>query len=155
MSAMQRYRLNAMMKNNSQAIYEVERYLEEEPDNVQFQVFRLQLYEQTKQPSEKMIKAYSALLHFDPRNWMLMNNLAWHLCISGGDLDHAERLSRQTIMAEPSNPTFLDTYAWILYKKGEYHTAFEYIRIALEKATSEAKKEITEHYKAILKQLEL
>jgi Tfp pilus assembly protein PilF len=155
MSAMQRYRLNAMMKNNSQAIYEVERYLEEEPDNVQFQVFRLQLYEQTKQPSEKMIKAYSALLHFDPRNWMLMNNLAWHLCISDGDLDHAERLSRQTIMAEPSNPTFLDTYAWILYKKGEYHTAFEYIRIALEKATSEAKKEITEHYKAILKQLEL
>jgi tetratricopeptide (TPR) repeat protein len=155
MSAMQRYRLNAMMKNNTQAIYEVERYLEEEPDNVQFQVFRLQLYEQTGQPSAKMIEAYSALLHFDPRNWMLMNNLAWHLCISGGDLDRAERLSRQTIMAEPSNPTFLDTYAWILYQKGEYHTAFEYIRIALEKATSEAKKEITEHYKAILKKLEL
>jgi Tfp pilus assembly protein PilF len=101
-----------------------------------------------------MIEAYSALLHFDPRNWMLMNNLAWHLCISGGDLDRAERLSRQTIMAEPSNPTFLDTYAWILYNKGEYHTAFEYIRIALEKATLEAKKEITEHYNAILKKLE-
>ena len=155
MSAMQRYRLNAMMKNNSQAIYEVERYLDEEPDNVQFQVFRLQLYEETKQPSEKMIEAYSALLRFDPRNWMLMNNLAWHLCISGGDLDRAEHLSRQTIMAEPSNPTFLDTYAWILYKKGEYHTAFEYIRIALEKAKAEAKEEITEHYKAILKKLEL
>ena len=157
MSAMQRYRLNAMMKNNSQAIYEVERYLEEEPDNMQFQVFRLQLYEQTQQPSEKMIEAYSALLRFDPRNWMLMNNLAWHLCISGGDLERAERLSRQTIMAEPSNPTFLDTYAWILYNKGEYHTAFEYIRIALEKVDDEekAKKEITEHYKAILKKLEL
>lgn len=155
MSAMQRYRLNAIMKNNSQAIYEVERFLEEEPDNVQFQVFRLQLYEQTGQPSKKMIEAYSALLQFDPRNWMLMNNLAWHLCISGGDLERAEYLSRQTIMAEPSNPTFLDTYAWILYNKGEYHTAFEYIRIALEKATLEAKKEITEHYNAILKKLEL
>ena len=155
MSAMQRYRLNAIMKNNSQAIYEVERFLEEEPDNVQFQVFRLQLYEQTGQPSKKMIEVYSALLQFDPRNWMLMNNLAWHLCISGGDLERAEYLSRQTIMAEPSNPTFLDTYAWILYNKGEYHTAFEYIRIALEKATLEAKKEITEHYNAILKKLEL
>ncbi len=155
MSAMQRYRLNAIMKNNSQAIYEVERFLEEEPDNVQFQVFRLQLYEQTGQPSKKMIEVYSALLQFDPRNWMLMNNLAWHLCISGGDLERAEYLSRQTIMAEPSNPTFLDTYAWILYNKGEYHTAFEYIRIALEKATQEAKKEITEHYNAILKKLEL
>ena len=38
MSAMQRYRLNAMMKNNKQAIYEVERFLEEEPDNMQFRL---------------------------------------------------------------------------------------------------------------------
>lgn len=53
MSAMQRYRLNALMKNSKQAIYEVERYLEENPDNVQFLVFRAQLYEQTHQPAEK------------------------------------------------------------------------------------------------------
>ena len=155
MSAMQRYRLNAMLQNNVQAIYEVERYLEEEPDNVQFQVFRLQLYEQTHQPSEKMIQAYTALLRFDPRNLMLMNNLAWHLCISGGDLLQAEQLSRKTIMADPSNPTYLDTYAWILYNKSEYQNAFIYIQSALEKASPEAKKEITEHYKAILKKLEL
>ena len=155
MSAMQRYRLNAMLQNNVQAIYEVERYLEEEPDNVQFQVFRLQLYEQTHQPSEKMIQAYTALLRFDPRNLMLMNNLAWHLCISGGDLHQAEQLSRKTIMADPSNPTYLDTYAWILYNKSEYQNAFIYIQSALEKASPEAKQEITEHYKAILKKLEL
>ena len=155
MSAMQRYRLNAMLQNSNQAIYEVERYLAEEPDNVQFQVFRLQLYEQTKQPSEKMIEAYTALLRFEPRNWMLMNNLAWHLCISGGDLDKAEQLSRQTIMADPLNPTYLDTYAWILYLKGDYKAAFTYIQSAMEKAPLEAKKEITEHYKAILKKLEL
>ena len=150
---MQRYRLNAMMKNNSQAIYEVERYLEEEPDNVQFQVFRLQLYEETKQPSEKMIEAYSALLRFDPRNWMLMNNLAWHLCISGGDLDRAEHLSRQTIMAEPSNPIYLDTYAWIMYMMGEYETAYFYIQRAMEYANQQTIKEVTEHRKAILKKL--
>jgi Tfp pilus assembly protein PilF len=155
MSAMQRYRLNALMKNSKQAIYEVERYLEEDPNDVQFQVFRLQLYEQTKQPSKKMIEAYTALLRFEPRNWMLMNNLAWHLCISGGDLDKAEQLSRQTIMADPLNPTYLDTYAWILYLKGDYKAAFTYIQSAMEKAPLEAKKEITEHYKAILKKLEL
>ena len=60
MSAMQRYRLNAMMKNNKQAIYEVERYLEEDPDNMQFQVFRAQLYEETQQPPAKMAVAYEA-----------------------------------------------------------------------------------------------
>lgn len=155
MSAMQRYRLNVMMNNNAQAIYEVERYLEEEPDKMQFQAFRLQLYEQTHQPSEKMIEAYTIMLRFDPRNWMLMNNLAWHLCISGGDLNKAEWLSRQTIMAEPSNPIYLDTYAWILYKQGDYQNAFIYIRSALEKTTDESKKDIVTHYKAILKKLEL
>ena len=155
MSAMQRYRLNALMNNSKQAIYEVERYLQEDPNDVQFHIFRAQLYEQTHQPSEKMIEAYTALLRFDSRNLMLMNNLAWHLCLADKDLDKAESLSRTTIMQEPSNPTYLDTYAWIMYKKGDYQTAFFYIQRALENATPEAKEEITMHYKAILKKLKL
>lgn len=153
MSAMQRYRLNAMMKNNKQAIYEVERFLEEEPDNMQFQVFRAQLYEETHQPSEKMIVAYTALLRFDPRNLVLMNNLAWHLCISYHDLQRAEQLSRTTIMSEPSNPIYLDTYAWIMYTMGDYETAYFYIQRAMECANQQTIKEVTEHRKAILKKL--
>lgn len=153
MSAMQRYRLNALMKDNKQAIYEVDRYLEEDPDNMQFQVFRVQLYEETQQPAEKMVIAYSALLRFEPNNLMIMNNLAWALCISKQDLDRAEQLSRTTIMAAPSNPVYLDTYAWILYTKGDYETAHFYIQRAMEHATSETKKEITDHYNAIVKKL--
>lgn len=162
MSAMQRYRLHATLKNNRQAIHEIERYLEEDPDNMQFQVFRAQLYEETHQPSEKMIAAYTALLRFDSRNLMLMNNLAWHMCITKTDLDKAEQLSRTTILAEPSNPTFLDTYAWILYMKGDYENAFFYIQRAKENIEKQddtenegSKEEILMHYKAILKKLEL
>lgn len=153
MSAMQRYRLNAIMDDTQQAIYEVERYLEEEPDNVQFQVFRLELYEQTNQPSEKMIEAYTAVLQYNPRNLQLMNNLAWHICLLGKDLKRAEQLSRTTIMAEPTNPTYLDTYAWILYHQTKYNDAFFYIQRALENATPEMKKEVATHYKAIIKKL--
>lgn len=155
MSAMQRYRLNAMMKNNKLAIYEVERYLDEDPDNMQFQLFRAQLYEETQQPPAKMAIAYEALLRFEPRNIMIMNNLAWALCLSGGDLDRAEQLSRTTIMAEPTNPVYLDTYAWILYTRGEYEDAYFYIQRAMENATLETKKEIIEHHKAIVKKLKL
>lgn len=154
MSAMQRYRLNAMMKNNKQAICEVERFLEEEPDNMQFQVFRTQLYEETQQPSHKMVVAYSELLRFEPRNLMLMNNLAWHLCMSKLDLSRAEQLSRTTIMAEPSNPVYLDTYAWIMYTIGDYETAYFYIQRAMDCANQKTIKEIIEHRKAILKKLE-
>jgi tetratricopeptide (TPR) repeat protein len=153
MSAMQRYRLNAMMGNRKQAIYEIERFLEEEPDNVQFLVFRVQLYEETHQPPQKMIEAYDALLRFDPRNLTLMNNLAWNLCLSKQDLQRAEQLSRTTIMREPSNPVYLDTYAWIMYNLGDYSTALFYIQRAKESASEEMQAEIDAHYKAIVKKI--
>ena len=152
-SAIQRYRLNTMMGKNKQAIQEIERYLKEEPENYQFHVFRLQLYEQTKQPADKLIEAYESVLRFDNRNMMWLNNLAWNICISGGDLNKAEELSRTTIMAEPSNSIFLDTYAWILYKKGDYEGAWFYIQRAKEHTTEETDKEIERHWKAIKRKL--
>ena len=152
-SAIQRYRLNTMIGKNKQAILEIERYLKEEPENYQFHVFRLQLYEQTKQPADKLIEAYESVLRFDNRNMMWLNNLAWNICISGGDLNKAEELSRTTIMAEPSNSIFLDTYAWILYKKGDYEGAWFYIQRAKEHTTEETDKEIEKHWKAIKRKL--
>lgn len=152
-SAIQRYRLNTMMGKKKQAILEIERYLKEEPENYQFHVFRLQLYEQTKQPADKLIEAYESVLRFDNRNMMWLNNLAWNICISGGDLNKAEELSRTTIMAEPSNSIFLDTYAWILYKKGDYEGAWFYIQRAKEHTTEETDKEIEKHWKAIKRKL--
>ena len=152
-SVIQRYRLNTMMGKNKQAILEIERYLKEEPENYQFHVFRLQLYEQTKQPADKLIEAYESVLRFDNRNMMWLNNLAWNICISGGDLNKAEELSRTTIMAEPSNSIFLDTYAWILYKKGDYEGAWFYIQRAKEHTTEETDKEIEKHWKAIKRKL--
>lgn len=148
-SAIQRYRLNMLLHRTRQAIREVERYLEVEPDNYQFQVFRMQLYELTRQPSAKMIAAYRALLRLNPDNLAWMNNLAWHLCLSGEDLQYAEELSRITILRESSNATYLDTYAWILYQQGEYDTALFYIQRAIEKADASALAEIQSHYKAI------
>lgn len=151
MSAMQRYRLNAMMKNNKQAIYEIERYLELEPDNYQFQVFRMQLYEQTQQPPHKMITAYEAIHRLDPRNIIVMNNLAWSICISGGNLLRAEELSRITIMREPTNPIYLDTYGWIMYKLGDCESALFYLQRAMENSGEEVDKEIISHYKKVQK----
>lgn len=151
MSAMQRYRLNAMMRNNKQAIYEIERYLELDPDNYQFQVFRMQLYEQTQQPPAKMIPAYEAVLRMDSRNIVVMNNLAWNLCLIRKDLLRAEQLSRTTIMRDPTNPIYLDTYAWIMYLLGDCQSALFYIERAIEHSTEEIDKEIQQHYKEIKK----
>ena len=151
MSAMQRYRLNAMMRNNKQAIYEIERYLDIDPDNYQFQVFRMQLYEQTQQPPEKMIPAYEAVLRMDSRNIVVMNNLAWSLCLIHKDLLRAEELSRITIMREPTNPIYLDTYGWIMYLLGDCESAIFYTERAIENSGEEVDKEILQHYNEIKK----
>ena len=151
MSAMQRYRLNATMQHNKQAIYEIERYLEIDPDNYQFQVFRMQLYEQTHQPAEKMIIAYEAILKLDSRNIVAMNNLAWNLCLLGKDMIRAEQLSRMTIMREPTNPIYLDTYGWIMYKLGDCQSALFYLERAIEHSDEKVEKEIATHHKKVKK----
>lgn len=36
-------------------------------------------------------------------------------------------MSRKTVIAEPNNGTYLDTYAWVLFKLGRYTEAADYI----------------------------
>ena len=41
-------------------------------------------------------------------------------------------MSYKTVNAEPNNATYLDTYAWILFMKGQYSQAKSFIDQALE-----------------------
>lgn len=59
-------------------------------------------------------EAYEQALSFNPNNLMCLNNYAYFLSLDGQRLDYAAAMSRRTINAEPTNATFLDTYAWIL-----------------------------------------
>lgn len=148
-TAWQRYKIYGSQNKVVEAVREVERYLEYDPENSQFSLLRVDLYEYTNQPLEKKIMAYEAALKFDSRNLGLLNNLAWCLCISGGDLTRAEQLSRYTILHETTNPIYLDTYAWILYKMGDCEGALFYIQRAIQNTTEDTKKEVTTHYKEI------
>ena len=51
--------------------------------------------------------------------------------------------------AEPDNATYLDTYAWIFFKQGNYSLARIYLQNALDK-TKEPSAELFEHYGDIL-----
>jgi tetratricopeptide (TPR) repeat protein len=52
--------------------------------------------------------------------------------VKGIRLNDAEKMSEQTIKAEPNNPTYLDTYAWILFRQHRYQEAKTYIDRTLE-----------------------
>lgn len=81
---------------------------------------------------ESTFDSYDKALSYNPDNIGCLNNYAYYLSEENRDLDKAEEMSFHVIKAEPSNVTYLDTYAWILFMKGEYTDAMNYISKALE-----------------------
>ena len=77
---------------------------------------------------------YEEALKINPNDLLVLNNYSYYLSLLGERLDEAEQMSLKTISADPENATFLDTYAWILYKKKNYSLAKVYIHSAIEKS---------------------
>ncbi len=76
--------------------------------------------------------AYDSCLQWKEDNIGCLNNYAYYLSIKGQDLEKAEHMSFLTIKAEPKNATYLDTYAWILFKQERYKEARIYIDQTLQ-----------------------
>ena len=74
---------------------------------------------------------YESALEYNPNNVLALNNYAYLLAEAGVNLERAEQMSWRAIGAEPDNATYLDTYAWVLYKLQRYDEALEYIERAL------------------------
>ena len=70
-----------------------------------------------------------------------------------GNLEKAEEMSRITIETEPENATYLDTYAWILFKAGKLELAKEYIEMAI-RFGGDSDPDILEHCGDIMYALE-
>lgn len=92
---------------------------------------------------------FDKALTLDPENFIAMNNYAYYLSIEGRDLEKAERMSGKVVERYPDNPTYLDTYAWVLFKKQNYSLAKFYMEIAINKGGSE-NPTLLEHYGDIL-----
>ena len=103
-----------------------------------------------KKDTLKAFEQYEKALEYNPGNIMAMNNYAYFLAESGHDLDKAERLSGMSVKYEPENPTYLDTYAWIYFKKGEYSLALTYMKAAIANSDGEQSADLYEHYGDIL-----
>ena len=82
-------------------------------------------YQQGKET--EAFAAYDSALVYMEDNIMCLNNYAYYLSLKGEQLDRAEEMSYRTIRQEPENITYLDTYAWILFMKGDYAHARTYM----------------------------
>ena len=81
--------------------------------------------------TEEAYLAYDRSLEYNPLNLFCLNNYAYFLSVEGKKLDKAEGMSRRTVEVEPQNATYLDTYAWILFKLERYREAQIYMEEAL------------------------
>ena len=149
-SAVIRYRLHLTMKQPKKALAVIDKYLELDPTDLQFLVFRVEVLEQMKPKPADLYAAYDKILAIYPGHIGILNNYAYHLAPHKGDLQRAERMSEQTIREEPNNAVYLDTYGWILHLKGQDELAKFYLNRALINAPNEAtKKEVLKHLNAI------
>lgn len=98
---------------------------------------------------KKAFKVYDAVLKIKPDQLSVLNNYAYYLSISEKRLSDASTMSRITVDREPGNPTYLDTYGWILFKLSRYNEAEVFIRKAIVNGSDE-NTEVLEHYGDVL-----
>lgn len=80
---------------------------------------------------DSALTSYERSIKLDPTNAGSLNNLAYFLADNDRDIDRAEGYALRAVKSEPDNPTYVDTYAWVLYKLGDYDGARRRIDDAL------------------------
>ncbi len=105
------------------------------------------VYKLNRKP--EAFKLFDKAISMDPENYIAMNNYAYYLSLNGGDLDKAERMSGRVVQRFPNNSTYLDTHAWVLFKKGEYKLAKFYMESAIKNG-GDQNATLLEHYGDIL-----
>ena len=106
------------------------------------------LYHQTGKKREAYA-AYDKSLEFNENNIFVMNNYAYFLSLDKTQLDKAEMMSGRCLRVQSKNPTYLDTYAWILFQKKNYSLSKFYIESAITNGGNE-NSDVLDHYGDIL-----
>ncbi|MCU0429065.1 MAG: tetratricopeptide repeat protein [Cytophagaceae bacterium] len=108
-------------------------------------------YHYTKEYT-KSDEAYEEVLKVDKNNDHVLNNYSYFLSLRKEKLNDAKSMSERLVKKYPSEATYLDTHAWVLYMLKEYEQAKKYLEVALENNGAN-NGTIVEHYGDVLYQL--
>lgn len=101
---------------------------------------------------EEAYRTYEEVLELNPDNDHILNNYAYFLSLDKKELDKAKAMSEKLVVKFPTNATYLDTHAWVLFQLQEYEGAKQYMKQALEHQTAPSGV-MYEHYGDILYKL--
>jgi tetratricopeptide (TPR) repeat protein len=92
---------------------------------------------------------YEKALKVKSENAYVLNNYSYFLSLRGEKLEKAETMAKKANDLVPGNSSYLDTYAWVLYKLNRLPEAEKYLLQSLEKGGDKSS-EVLEHYGDIL-----
>jgi tetratricopeptide (TPR) repeat protein len=143
---------NLMKKDYTKAISSLEESLKlitDKPDMVPF--IHAQMGDAYNGLSDhaKSDASYELALKGNPDNDHVLNNYSYFLSLRKEKLDLALKMSTKLVEMHGTNPTYLDTHAWVLYILKDYKKAKTYLERALA-ADSTVSGTIIEHYGDVL-----
>jgi tetratricopeptide (TPR) repeat protein len=109
------------------------------------------LYNTTKSYKQSD-SCFDEALKLDDEDATVLNNYAYFLSLRSEKLEIAEKMSKKSLEIRKDEKTFLDTYAWILYKQKKYALAAKAQKEALD-APGDNDATMLEHYGDMLYQL--
>jgi tetratricopeptide (TPR) repeat protein len=109
------------------------------------------VYNQLKD-HKKSDDAYDKALRIKPDDAYVLNNYSYYLSLRNEKLDKAREMARKATELSPENPSFQDTFGWVLYKLGEYEEAEKWIKKAIDNEEADSAVEL-EHYGDVLYRL--
>jgi tetratricopeptide (TPR) repeat protein len=78
------------------------------------------------------IGAYRAAARRWPDSAMTLNALGYTLADRTDEYREAEKLIRKALAIEPDSPAIIDSFGWVLYRRGQLQDALEQLQVAYE-----------------------
>lgn len=105
--------------------------IEWNPDQRDDLTFEWAMSLERQQQSDRSASLLEEVLVRSPKHAFSANGIAYRLAVQNRDLDRAESLIRMALQTDANNAAYLDTLGWVLYRKGDFTQALEFLQKAV------------------------
>ncbi len=105
--------------------------LEANSDNIDLLFQRVMLLDKQGKKQEALFLA-NKLLEKDPEHPYVLNYIGYTYAEQGDNLEKAESMIKQALLAEPGDGYIMDSLSWVFYRKGDLENALVYARKAID-----------------------